>query len=368
MLYNWQLPDWPNFQFDAAALEAGLIAFAHETGQVSGLLHNTSKAFQLESLIAVMVAEAMNTSAIEGEHLSRLDVASSIRNQLELNEVPERIKDKKAQGVAMIMVDVRRSLKDPLTEEKLFEWHRMLMIEVSKINAGAWRKSEAPMQIVSGAFGKEKVQFEAPPSLQVPLEMSSFIKWYNDSAPGGRKEIKHAPIRAAIAHLYFESIHPFEDGNGRIGRAIAEKALSETIGRPLLLSLSRSIATNRKGYYMALKEGSKSNEITDWIRWFVDMLILAQQETNKLISFTLRKTSFFDKQDSRLNERQRKAVLKMFDAGPEGFQGGMTPKKYISMVKTTKATATRDLQSLVQLGIFIAYGGGRSTHYHLADS
>ncbi|WP_315819352.1 Fic family protein [Paraflavitalea speifideaquila] len=159
---------------------------------------------------------------------------------------PEHIKDKKAVGIGELMIDVRNTYKEELTQEKLFAWHRMLLPASEGIEVGAWRIHEEPMQVISGAMGKQKVHYEAPPSARVPKEMEQFISWFNETAPGSRKEIKKAPVRSAIAHLYFETIHPFEDGNGRIGRAIVEKALSQGIDRPVLLSLSRTIEANKR--------------------------------------------------------------------------------------------------------------------------
>ncbi len=365
MMYNWELPDWPDFKFDLSSIEDTLLAFAMETGHINGLLQAMPNDLQMETIIQTMVSEAIKTSEIEGEYLSRQDVVSSIRNNLGLNPVPDKIKDEKAMGVSILMVDVRNSYADILTEDKLFEWHKMLLMSNSKINTGMWRIHEAPMQVVSGAFGREVVHFEAPPSSRVPDEMKAFITWFNDTAPKGKKEIKQAPIRSAIAHLYFESIHPFEDGNGRIGRAIAEKALAQTIGRPVLLSLSRTIDADKKEYYQALKNGQKDNVITGWISYFVQVILAAQEETKALINLTLKKVSLFDYFQDKLNERQLKVMRKMFDLGLNGFEGGMTAKKYISITKTSKATATRDLQELVELGAFLPFGGGRSVHYAL---
>ena len=217
---------------------------------------------------------------------------SSIRNNLGLNKKPENVKDKKALGIGKLMVDVRNSYSETLTKDKLCSWHKMLMGEHKNTLIGKWRTHKAPMQVVSGAHGKEKVHFEAPPSAKVPKEMKIFIKWFNDTAPGGKMEIKKAPARAAIAHLYFESIHPFEDGNGRIGRAIAEKALSQTLGRPVLLSLSRTIEANKKSYYQALENGQRNNTITDWMKYFTETILLAQKQAKQLIDFILKKKSF----------------------------------------------------------------------------
>ena len=262
MIYNWQQPDWPDFKYDLRETEDILFRFAEEAGRTRGMLNAMPEDMQMEALINTMVAEAIKTSEIEGEYVSRQDVVSSIRNNLGLNTKPENIKDKKAQGVGKLMVDIRQCYEEPLTKEKLFLWHEMLMAGNKNIQIGKWRTHKEPMRIVSGALGKEKVHFEAPPSIHINKEMAVFIKWFNDTAPGGKKEIKKAPVRSAIAHLYFETIHPFEDGNGRIGRAIAEKAISQTLGRPVLLSLSRTIEADKKSYYSALGDAQKSNEIT----------------------------------------------------------------------------------------------------------
>ncbi len=268
MVYNWQQSDWPNFRYDLHTIDNDLFAFAEQTGHVSGILKTLPDDIEMEAIINTMVAEAINTSEIEGEYLSRQDVVSSIRNNLNLSGTPMAVKDKRAQGVGELMIDVRKTYADTLTKEKLFRWHEMLLRGNQKINTGVWRSHEDPMQVVSGTIGKEIIHFEAPPSLRVPSEMENFIHWFNETGPGGNIEIKKAPVRSAIAHLYFESIHPFEDGNGRIGRAIAEKALSQTVGRPVLLSLSQAIEANKNAYYNALKQGQESNEISFWVKYF----------------------------------------------------------------------------------------------------
>jgi len=365
MKYNWQQTDWPDFSYEVQAIDDTLFSFAEETGLITGMLNAMPNDLQTETIINLMVSEAMKTSEIEGEYISRQDVVSSIRNNLGLNKKLDNVKDKRAQGVGKLMVDVRETYSEPLTKEKLFSWHEMLMAGSRHIEVGRWRSHEEPMQVISGAIGKEKVHFEAPPSKQVPAEMDKFIKWFNDTAPGGKKEIKKAPVRSAIAHLYFESIHPFEDGNGRIGRAIAEKALSQTLGRPVLLSLSKTIEEDKPSYYKALETGQRSNQVTKWITYFVETTLLAQQQARQLIDFTLKKTKFFDRFKDQLNTRQLKAINRMFDAGIEGFEGGMNTNKYISITKTSKASATRDLQHLAEIEALIQQGGGRSTRYIL---
>lgn len=365
MTYNWQQPDWPDFKYNLQAIEDQILVFTEEIAHISGVLKAMPEDIKMDTIINTMVAEAMKTSEIEGEYISRHDVVSSIRNKLGLNKSHDFVKDKRAEGVGELMVDVRNTFEDPLTTEKLLDWHTLLLKQNKHINIGAWRKDNAPMQVVSGAIDYETVHFEAPPSNNVPEEINQFIQWFNDTAPGGTKEIKKAPVRSAIAHLYFESIHPFEDGNGRIGRAIAEKALSQTIGRPILLSLSRTIEANKRDYYACLEAAQRNNEITEWVQYFVKTVLDAQQQAKQLINFTLKTVKFFDRFKDDLNERQLKAIRKMMDAGAEGFEGGMTAKKYMSITKTSKATATRDLQDLAESGALLATGGGRNIHYTL---
>lgn len=365
MTYNWQWPDWPDFVYDLSELEDLLLSFAEETGNISRILQASPEHVKAENLLNTLVSEAIKTSEIEGEYISRQDVVSSIRNNLGLNLSPQIVKDKRAQGISTLMVDVRKTYTDPLTEEKLFEWHVMLLSENKNINSGTWRKGTAPMQVISGTTGREKIHFEAPPSGQIPNEMKTFIKWFNETAPGGNKEIKKAAVRSAITHLYFESIHPFEDGNGRIGRVLAEKALSQTMQRPVMLSLSRKIEAQRKSYYDALEVAQRSNEITAWIHYFVQIIHDAQVEARKILNFTLQKTKFFVRFKDKFNDRQAKAIKKMLETGPDGFEGGMTAKKYMSINKTSKATATRDLQHLVEIETLKITGGGRSVSYLL---
>lgn len=365
--YNWQRKDWPDFTYDLNQIEDELFLFAEKTGHVTGVLKGLPEDIRTEAIIDNMVAEAIKTSEIEGEFLSRKDVMSSIRNNLGLNEKNEQVPDKMAAGAGELMVDVRNTFKEDLTVEKLFSWHKMLLGNDRKVITGAWRTHHEPMQVVSGAMGKEKVHYEAPPSSGVPQEMEKYITWFNKTAPGGKQEIKKAPVRAAIAHLYFESIHPFEDGNGRIGRALAEKALSQGTDRPVLLSLSRTIETNKKAYYEALEKAQCANEITAWIKYFVNVTIDAQTFAEEQIDFTLKKTVFFDRFKDQLNARQLKVVKRMLEEGAKGFNGGMNAGKYTSITKISKATATRDLQDLLEKGILILLGtsGGRSTKYQL---
>lgn len=365
--YNWQQKDWLQFKFSLEAAEEDLQIFTEKVGRVSGILEGLPEESKQDVIVEIILAEAIKTSEIEGEFPSRKDVLSSIRKNLGLLNNTENLKDISAAGIGELMIDVRKTFKEVLTEEKLFAWHRMLLGEKKRVAVGKWRSHEEAMRVVSGAVGKEKVHYLAPPSSKVPGEMKQFIQWFNDTAPGGKLEIKKAPVRSAIAHLYFETIHPFEDGNGRIGRAIAEKALSQTIGRPVLLSLSRTIEANKKLYYDSLEKAQRSNEITPWIAYFIKTSLDAQAEAEEQIEFTLKKTKFFDRFKDKLNDRQLTVIRRMLEEGTKGFEGGMNTRKYISITRTSKATATRDMQQLVAIEVFKLSGnaGGRSTSYQV---
>jgi len=360
--FNWQHKDWPDFKFDITNLEKYLFQFYERVGHVSGILKAIPDDMQTETLLEIMVAEAVKTSEIEGEFLSRKDVLSSIKKNLGLATQTES-KDIRSEGISSLMINVRNSFRNPLTEQSLFEWHIMLLSHMKGVEIGKWRTHSEPMQVVSGAMGKEKVHFEAPPSHSVPEEMKNFIIWFNETAPGGSKEIKSAPVRSAISHLYFESIHPFEDGNGRIGRAIAEKALSQGIGRPVMLSLSKTIESNRKTYYLELEKAQYSMDINSWLRYFVEMVMEAQIDSENQIEFTLKKVKFFDRFRNLLNDRQITVIKRMLEEGPKGFTGGMNARKYGSLCKVSKATATRDLQYLLEINALTVSRGGRSTSY-----
>jgi Fic family protein len=369
MKYNWQREDWPKFRYDSRVFQEDLYRYGEAIGRMAGEFPHLSAEQQQQATLEILVAEAIKTSAIEGEILNREDVMSSIRNNLKLNHPPVKVEDVRAQGISQLMVDVRQSFSQPMTEEKLFEWHRLLLFGVENsghLLVGAWRRHPEPMQVVSGAYGKLKVHFEAPPSKDVPAEMQRFIGWFNRTAPGAPEAIVPGPVRAAIAHLYFETIHPFEDGNGRIGRAIAESALFQDLGRPALLSLSYAIEAQRKRYYDHLNQAQNSNEITPWISYFVKTLREAQAAAERQILFTLEKTKFFDRFKPMMNDRQQKAVARILKEGPARFEGGMNATKYMRITSCSKATATRDLVDLREKGILKPLGaGGRSAAYDL---
>ena len=364
MKYNWQHPDWAKFIFEDSVLDSLCVNFALETGELKGLVDSLSTEIQQETILQFMISEAIKTSEIEGEFFSRQDVMSSIKKNLGIGVAFGQIRDKNAQGIGKLMVEVRNFYAEKLTESTLKQWHAILMEYSKRVIPGEYRTGNEPMQIVSGAFGKEIIHFEAPPSKQVSFEMKKFIEWYNDFEVKPT-DIKNILIKTSISHLYFESIHPFEDGNGRIGRAIAEKCLSESLNRPVLMSISSTIDQNKKRYYESLKQAQRTLEITDWIFYFSSLVLESQKNAKQTVLFTLNKTKFMDKFKSEMNERQSKAVLKMFENGVSGFEGGMTAIKYVSITKTSRATATRDLQDLTGKNILTPRGEGRSRSYDL---
>ncbi|WP_252178156.1 Fic family protein [Endozoicomonas sp. 4G] len=376
MKYSWQHPDWPKFTYDDAQSRDALYQYALEAGRLSGGMGQLKDSLQYEAYIDLMVSEAINTSEIEGERLDREDVRSSIKNFLGLSNPPTRVADPRAEGIAALMVDVRKTFKAELTKEKLFHWHQLVIPEQEnrflrhKIQVGQWRTSEDPMQVISGPIGYEKVHYEAPPAHQVAAEMDRFLSWYNDSSPlnPSQKEALPGPVRSAIAHLWFESIHPFDDGNGRVGRAIAEQALAQDLDRPPLLSLSTIIEKDKNAYYNGLNKASQANlDITAWVNWFCKSVLLAQRDAVKKVDFVLKKSRFWEAHpESGLNDRQVKAINKVFKAGPDGFEFGVSAKKYMGMTGCSKATATRDLGDLVEKGCLNRMpGGGRSARYNL---
>ena len=365
MSYNWQLPGWPNFSYNLEEVQLIILKFAKETGEINGILQALPEEMQLENLLQLMLSEAIKTSEIEGEYLSREDVMSSIRNNLGLNESPVTIKDQQAADIGRLILEVRRSYHEPLSVIMLKYWHQLLMQNAKKISAGEWRAGTQAMLVVSGAYGKEIVHYEAPPSIQVANEMLRFVDWFNSVEFGWGGDVAEAVLRAAIGHIYFESIHPFEDGNGRIGRAIAEKALSFSLGRPVMLSLSKAIEKDRNRYYAELKKAQAGLEITGWINYFASIILEAQQDAKIMVQFTLKKTLFYDRYKSQLNERQLKVINKMLASGADGFEGGITAAKYMRIAKISKATATRDLQYLHEIGVLLQEGLGRSVRYQL---
>jgi len=365
MTWNWQQPDWPKFSWDEARLRKAEEHFLVGTGMFIGTLKHLPQSDLEQLTVESISVEALTTSEIEGEILDRASVQSSIRRQLGVATDNRRIKPAE-EGVSEMMVDLYRSFAEPLSDEVLFSWHRMLFKEPGRlIDVGRYRTGADAMEIVSGPIHKPKVHFEAPPSAKIPKEMARFIAWFNRTAPQGAKPLP-ALTRAGIAHLYFESIHPFEDGNGRIGRAIAEKVLAQAFGQPTLTALAATILSRRKAYYAALEAANKSNQVTAWLSWFAGIVIEAQRRTTAQVEFLIEKTRLLDRLRGQVNARQEKGLLRMLREGPEGFKGGLSAGNYASISGASAATATRDLTDLVEKGALLRVGERRHARYHVA--
>jgi Fic family protein len=364
MRWNWQRPDWPSFRWDRATVAGVEDQFLKDGGVLIGTSRHLGDEGRERLRVDVMTAEAITTSRIEGETLNRSSVQSSVQRQLGLAFEKRRVTPPE-QGIAELMVDLWRGYAELLSNKTLFTWHEMTTKGRNDLqDVGRYRASVEPMQVISGAVGAPKLHFEAPPSKQVPAEMKRFVSWFNRSGPHSVDNLP-ALTRAGIAHLYFESIHPFEDGNGRIGRAISEKAIAQNLGQPVLISLATVILAHRKDYYDALERANKQNEITDWLLWFAGIAIEAQQWTIAQVEFLIDKTKLLDRLRGSINARQQKALMRMLDEGPEGFKGGMSAGNYSTITGSPPATTTRDLADLVAKGAFVRRGELKHTRYEL---
>jgi len=326
-------------------------------------------ASQEDAKIDLMLSEAIKTSAIEGEDLDRESVRSSLLSLITSDTLPDNL-DQKAAGAASLLVDVRKNWQTSLTHDLLGKWQSMVVPEqrYTSILRGAYRNDPSPMQIVSGPYGREKVHYEAPPATQVPDEMARFIDWYNQTSPSNRDMKIPGIARAGIAHLWFEVIHPFDDGNGRVGRAIADHVLSQSLGYPTTACLATAIEGDKKSYYLQLEKASRGSlDVNTWLDYFADMVILAQDIAREEVDFVLVKTRFYEACGDQLNDRQATMVSRVFTEGRKGFEGEITTKKYEAITKCPNRTASRDLSDLVAKGIIIPLpGGGRTTRYELA--
>ena len=364
MTWNWERLHWPEFTYDPAALESRERQFLLGSGEFIGAFRHVGPDDQDTLKIELISDEALKTSAIEGEVLDRVSVQSSLRRQFGLGADDRRIPPAES-GIAQMMADLYKNFKAPLTHETMFAWHSMLMNGAQRINViGDYRTHPEPMQVVSDNLANPKVHFEAPPSSKVKAEMAAFVSWFNETSPDGKRPLP-ALTRAAIIHLYFVSVHPFEDGNGRIGRGLAEKSLAQNLGQPSLIALAYTIERARKAYYDALERNNKDIEINDWLLYFADTVIEAQRNTIKRVDFYVAKAKLYETLRGQLNERQEKVLARMFKEGIDGFKGGLSAEKYISIAKTSRATATRDLQDLLQKGALTKTGELRHTRYYL---
>jgi len=366
MNWNWQQNSWPEFTFDPLAIkeqeERFLIESAKLLGASSIINEDEKKKFRIE----LMSEEALKSSKIEGEFLDRDSVISSLLCQLGLApQYSDHHASDKEKGIAALMVDNYQTFDQPLSHEMMFKWHQCIVGDKHYLHdIGRYRTSKEPMQVVSGYAHKLNVHFEAPPSELIADEMKAFVHWFNDTAPGGNNALP-ALTRAGIAHLYFVSIHPFEDGNGRIARALSEKALAHSLGRPALLALSHNIEKTRKEYYNQLERNQKGLSIDCWLSYFANAAIDAVSHSQKLVRFIVEKARLFDRLRGQINQRQQRALVRMFDVGMDGFKGGLSADKYIKMTGAISRTASRDLQKLVELGALTKTGQLKGTRYWL---
>lgn len=369
--FIWHQPGWPGLTFDPAAAGVHLVAAAREQGIVEGKASAVGIGSSAEFLTDVLADEVIATAAIEGERLAPASVRSSIARRLGIGT--SNSQTQQVDGLVDVIRDASEGYLTPLEGDRLWRWHSALFpggtSGIRRIAVGRYRDHEEAMQIVSGPLGREIIHYEAPPSADVAREMAAFLAWFAASNPANAAT--HGPVldgiaRAAIAHLWFESIHPFEDGNGRLGRAIVDQAIAQYLGGPTrLASLSGQFLRNRKGYYKVLNHAQCGGlDVTDWVCWFADQLAQACRHSSTVIDKALEKSRFWAAHAGMaVNERQRKVVQRLLDDGDGGFLGGLNAEKYGRMTRASKATATRDLAALLEAQMLWTTGQGRGTRY-----
>lgn len=358
----WQSSNFPNFIYDNVNLES----LTYKFGQLKMVENFMNQSDSNELLLEVLLDEAIATSAIEGEILQRSSVRSSINKLLKLGFEDDYSYTAQSDNLIEILIDAKTN-KEPLTKKRLSAWHKALFPTGSSglrdITIGTYRTNSEDMQIVSGPWEKEKIHFVAPPSKIVETLMDDFLEWLN------KRDEQNSIYKAIVAHLYFVLIHPFDDGNGRIARAITDYVLAgSNLANANFYSISTIIYKNRKEYYEVLDNVCKqtNQDITIWMQWFVKLLEISIDETLKKVEVVQTKAKFWDKhRDTQLNDRQKKVILKMLSYLPEKFEGGMRVNKYMSLTKSQRLTASRDIADLVQKGIFESFGKGRGVYYEL---
>jgi Fic family protein len=364
--YIWQRPEWPEWQFDSGHLSELLSKVTLERGRLLGSMQTLGFKLAEEATLRVLTDDVIKSSEIEGEKLNPESVRSSLARRLGMDIGALAPADRHVDGVVEMVLDATQQHDKPLTEDRLFGWHAALFPTgysgLTKITVGAYRKdAEGPMQVVSGGVGKEKVHFEAPPAERLRQEMARFIDWFNHA------QGIDPTLKAGLAHLWFVTLHPFEDGNGRIGRAVYDMALARADGSSQrFYSLSAQIQRERKDYYDALEFAQKSTlVVTQWLDWFLMCLLGAIQGAGEQTQGVMFKANFWNRWSGvSMNERQVKMLNKML----EGFNGNLTNKKWASMNDCSPDTALRDIKDLVDRGVLISAGaGGRSTHYVLSN-
>jgi len=370
----WQLPEWPALAFDAQRIQTPLAAA--RTSQ--GVLLGKAEAIGLEGLQPhirdSLTQEALTTSAIEGEKLDPESVRSSVARRLGLDTsgAPVREGRRNIEGLIDVLQDATLNTDAPLTLERLCSWHGALFPTgfsgMQRIEVGALRS--VPMEIVSGPIGHSRVHYAAPPAEGLAEQVDAFLNWFNQTQPKVGAHPMDGLVRAAVAHLWFETLHPFDDGNGRIGRAILQLALGQDMGQPgRIVTLSRQIESCKDRYYSELEQAqrSQSMDVTTWVEWMLEQVTLANEFANLTIDSSIQRIRFQARMAAfTLNERQQKTIKKLLDAGPQGFEGGMTTRKHERIAQTSTPTAARDLIDLERLGLLTRYGDGRSTRYYPA--
>ena len=365
-IYIWQYPEWPSFTWNAPRLIFLLSEVRNLEGKIQGMMDGLGFNVQCMTALNVMTEDVLRSNEIEGVILNSDKVRSSIARHLGIDTAGLPQPDHYTEGVVQIMMDAVTNCNKPLTPERLFNWHAALFPTgrsgMYPITVGAYRTGGEPMQIVSGAMGKEKVHYEAPPSDVVPDMMTDFLTWINSD-----NTVIDPVLKAAVAHLWFVAIHPFDDGNGRLTRTITDMQLAKADGFPLrFYSMSAEILREKKAYYEILEHTtSNSTDITEWLEWFLNTMkssILRAKETVKRV---VCKSSFWQRhREIPMNERQVRVVNMLWD----GFTGKLTSSKWAKITKTSQATALRDITDLIEKGILTAAAdGGRSSNYLLKD-
>ena len=366
-IYIWQYPEWPSFTWNDSRLIALLSEVRNLEGKIQGMMGGLGFDVQSMTALNVMTEDVLRSNEIEGVILNSDKVRSSIAKHLGIDTAGLPQPDHYTEGVVQIMMDAVTNCNKPLTPERLFNWHAALFPTgrsgMYPITVGAYRTGSEPMQIVSGAMGKEKVHYEAPPSDVVPDMMTDFLRWINSD-----NTVTDPVLKAAVAHLWFVAIHPFDDGNGRLTRTITDMQLAKADGFHLrFYSMSAEILREKKTYYEILEHTTgNSTDITEWLEWFLNTMkssILRAEETVKRV---VSKSSFWQRhREIPMNERQVKVVNMLWD----GFTGKLTSSKWAKITKTSQATALRDITDLIEKGILIAAAdGGRSSNYLLKDN
>ena len=359
--------DWPQFRWDQARIADQLASVSRHQGFLVGRMDALGLKLRAEAVLETLTTEVIKSSEIEGEVLDRNQVRSSLARRLGIDAAGLEPADRDVEGVVEMMLDATQGFAAPLTSERLFSWHAALFPTgrsgLTKIVVGAWRtEASGAMQVVSGPIGRERVHYEAPTFDRLDAEMAAYLTWFN-AAPDGRDPV----IKAALAHLWFVTIHPFDDGNGRIARAICDMALARSENRPRrFYSMSSQIRLERRAYYDVLQAAQKGDlDVTEWLGWFLTCLDRAFDGAAGVLEDVMRKARFWEAaKDQALSERQRQVLNRLLD----GFEGMLTSSTWAKLTRSSQDTASRDIKDLLERGLLVREpGGGRSTSYALAD-